>query len=284
MFLEKYLPEKFCGWLEMNAKNASDISLIRDKNMFITESGIVYDSDCFVTKNDLDNVIGKMCNGSLYSSQNTLKKGFFTLPGGHRVGVVGDAVSNDRDEIEYLRNITGLNIRISRHVNGAADKIIPHIKTAEGICNTLIVAPPGAGKTTILKDLIKQLSTYYRIGVADERMELSQNTEGKYVFSIKGCSKSEGILMLLRSMSPQVIITDEIGTEADEVVLEKLLNAGVKMICTAHGYSEKDIARRKVFKRLVEANVFEKIIVISNKYGYGTIEKVICTKELNELA
>ncbi len=281
MELEKYIPERFFRWINKNANNATDISFIREKNMFVTQYGTVCDSGCFVTKRDLDLIINKMCNGSLYSNQSTLKKGFLTLPEGHRVGVTGDAVNNANGEIEYLRNISGINIRIAREIYGASDKVLPYIKSPHGgIYNTLIIAPPSSGKTTILKDLIRNLGNIYRIGIIDERMELWGEESGNYAFFIKGCSKKEGILLMLRSMSPQIIITDEIGTYEDESTLVKLLNAGVKMICTAHGYDEQDIIRRQCFKKLIYENVFEKIIVISNRHGPGTLEKIIDTKEL----
>lgn len=282
MTMEKYLPAEFALWLKPKMEAVSDITLIRDKYMFITCKGITLSSPYYVDGDTLDFVINRMCNQSVYANQSTLRKGYITLEEGHRVGFVGELTVSERDKREYLRNISGLNIRISRSIKDAAKDILPHIKSSFGVFNSLIVAPPGAGKTTVLKDIAKELGKDYRVGVVDERGELSP-CEGKYSFSVKGISKKDGIVLLLRSMAPEVIITDEIGTDEDEEAIKKLLNAGVKIICTAHGYDEKDILRREVFKNLILSHAFDRVIAISRRNGPGTIEKIINTLELRNI-
>lgn len=270
-----YLPQSLALWLENNAKEATDITLINDKNMFITEKGYIKESPFFVSKNLLYDIVMKMCKGSMYANQNTLKDGYITLGGGHRVGVVGTVV-NESGKSTYMREISALNIRISRDIYGAADKIMPYIKSENRVYNTLIISPPSCGKTTALRDVARQLGNCVKVGVVDERSEIVQGKcVGKYVFSLDGCSKHEGILMLLRSMAPSVIITDEIGSEEDETAIKKLINAGVKIICTAHGYDEKDVMRRKVLAELITDGAFERLIILSAKNGAGTLEKVI---------
>ena len=275
MSLEKYLPGNMCQWIESNGEKAENITLIRGKNMYLSIGKCIIESPFLVTKESLDKIINLMCKGSIYASQHYLKNGYITLQGGHRVGVAGMLVKND-DKTTHLRNISAINIRIAREIIGASNEIFPHIINEKEVFNTLIISPPSGGKTTILRDISRRLGNSLRVGVVDERGEIASNKDmGKYTFVMEECTKSEGIIMMLRSMSPDVILTDEIGTIDDEAALIKSLNAGVKMICTAHGYDENDIIRRETFKNLIKGKVFEKIIVLSAKNGPGTIEKVI---------
>lgn len=279
MEFEKYLPRNMCDWLINNSDKAGDITLIADKNMFISSSGITKESPHFVTKSMLEDIVTRMCRGSIYANQHTLKHGFITLQGGIRVGVTGKCIVSD-EKISYMRNITAINIRIPRDLFGVADKVMEYIENSDRVFNTLIISPPSGGKTTLLKDIARQLGNKYRVGVADERGEFSDCSNlGKYTFVMEDCEKDEGIVMLLRSMSPQVIITDEIGTEKDEYAIRKVINAGAKTICTAHGFDERDIMRRNVFKSLLKEKIFERIIVLSGRNGPGTLEKVIDNKE-----
>lgn len=275
MEFEKYLPYEMCRWIETIGKDAGDITLIRDKNMFAKINGEIIDSPYFVSKALLSEIVDKMCKGSIYANQYSLKQGYITLSGGHRVGVVGTAVKTDC-AVTHLRDITAINIRICREVIGAADEILPYIKEGDKVYNSLIISPPSAGKTTVLRDIARQLGNLVKVGIVDERSEIAKGKKlGKYTFVMDECGKSEGITMMLRSMAPDVILTDEIGNKEDEKALEKLMNAGVKMICTAHGYDEKDVLRREVFKNLIQGKVFERIFVLSAKNGPGTVEKII---------
>lgn len=285
MNYEKYLPKDFCDWLRLYAADASDITLILNRNMFISCKGSIKQSPCMTTEEILAKVLNKLCNGSIYANQGTLKKGYITIDGGSRVGVTGTAVTDDDGKVVYMRDITSINIRIKRNVLGAADGIMQHIAIGNTIYNTLIIGPPSSGKTTALQDIARQLGNRFKVGIADERSEIAQDGDmGKHTFYLKGASKNEAITMLLRSMAPQVIITDEIGTIEDEIALEKLINAGVKVICSAHGFDESDLARRPVFKSLFENGVFERIIVLSDRLGYGTAEKIIDTRGWKQLA
>lgn len=278
MNIEKYLPRDMCSWIEKNAFNAGNITLIRKKNMFVTENDAIVESPFFVTETILENIVNLMCKGSIYANQHTLKDGYIPLEEGCRAGITGTCIT-ENGKVNYMRNITAVNIRICREVTGCADGIMPYIKANGRIYNTLIISPPSAGKTTVLRDIARQLGNFSRVGIIDERGEIAKNKDvGKYTFVMEECEKSSAILMMLRSMSPNVIITDEIGTERDEEALETLLNAGVKMICTAHGYDEKDIMRRRVFKRLIEGKVFERLIVLSARNGPGTVENIINNK------
>ena len=282
MELEKYLTKEMTDWIEQAKGGVTDITLTAGRNMFAIINGQNRESSIFVSKNALAIVVEKMCRGSLYANQGTLKEGYITLDNGLRVGAVGSTVSDDNGKITHLRDITSINIRIAREIKGAADRIMPYIMANGRVYNTLIISPPSRGKTTILRDAARQCGNVLRCGIVDERSEIAgvssgkiSNDIGKYSFVIDACPKPEGISMMLRSMAPEVIFTDEIGGTGDEEAIGKMMNAGVKIVCTAHGYDEKDVMRRRAIKALFFKNVFERVIVLSSSGTVGSIAKVI---------
>lgn len=278
--LEEYLTREMCRWVNLYRDSVTDVTLIGGENMYMSVGGSIVDTDCYVSYDALGGIVSSLCKGSIYANQPTLKKGYITLENGFRVGMTGTAVTDEEGRITHLRSISAVNIRISRVVSGASEKIIRNIYNGNKIYNTLIIAPPGAGKTTVLRDIAVQLGKNFRVGIADERCEIMpMQVAYKHVFVMRGAKKHDGMQSMLRSMSPQVIATDEIGTKEDEEAILSLVNAGVKIICTAHGYSEEDVLRRNVLRRLVEEKIFETIIVLSKKSGPGTVEKIIHTKE-----
>ncbi len=235
-----------------------------------------------ITREMLRRSLDRMCQNSVYSAQNELKNGFVTLPGGHRAGVCGRTVVNG-GKVSSLSDISSINLRIARQVRGTADGVMEYI-AGEGLKNTIIISPPACGKTTLLRDIARQLAGgryMYRVGIVDERSELAsmhsgeaQNDVGTLSDVYDSCPKSEGMLMLLRSMSPDVIITDEIGSEDDAAAIHSLINAGVRIICTAHGYDRDDLLRRRGVAQLLNDGVFERIVVLSRRLGPGTVEKM----------
>jgi len=244
-----------------------------------------------VSGDDLQKAVQLISQGSLYALEDELKGGYVTLPGGHRVGLVGKAV-NDRGRLKTLRQISGINFRLARAVNGAADVILPHLIEPGGrhIYNTLLVSPPRCGKTTLLRDLIRQLSNGvlslrlkgYKIGLVDERSEIAscfagkpQNDVGIRTDVLDGCYKAEGMLLLLRSMSPEIIATDEIGRAEDAAAIEEAVNTGVKVIATAHAADLVELKERPSLKSLWNLNVFRRIIILGRSRGPGTVEKII---------
>lgn len=282
MNYKKYLTEEMNAWLSPLGDSLSDITLISERNLFAAVNGEIKESGIFVSRELLSLTVDKMCRGSIFANQSTLKKGFITLEGGHRVGVCGSAVLSEDGFVSHMRGITALNIRISREIKGCADYVMPYIMEKGRIYNTLIIAPPSRGKTTLLRDAARQCGNSVKCAVADERGEIAGSTGGKitndvgkYTSVLDGCPKGEGIMMLLRSMAPSVIFTDEIGSGEDEQAILGIMNAGVKIVCTCHGYDEKDILRRPALKSLAEKSVFERIIILSSKGKIGSIEKVI---------
>jgi len=244
-----------------------------------------------VTGEDIQKAVQLVSQGSLYALEDELKGGYVTLPGGHRIGLVGKAV-NDRGRLKTLRQISGINYRLARAVNGAADALLSHLVERGGgnVHNSLLVSPPRCGKTTLLRDLIRQLSDGvptlgikgYKVGLVDERSEIAscfagkpQNDVGIRTDVLDGCYKAEGMLLLLRSMSPEIIATDEIGRPEDAAAIEEAVNAGVRVIATAHAADPAELAERPSLKPLWDAKVFRRIVILGRSRGPGTIERII---------
>lgn len=244
---------------------------------------------------DLQKIMQMISKNSIYALEEELKLGFITIEGGHRVGFVGKAIM-DHGHIKALKNISSLNFRIAKNIIHCAQPIIPYLIKGSHILNTLIVAPPRAGKTTLLRDLIRCFSNGcsflkgVQVGVVDERSELAAVRDGVPCMDIgmrtdilDGCPKAEGILMLIRTMAPAVIVTDELGRKEDVVALAEALHAGVSVISTVHGSSVDDITNRPYISELIRQRYFERYVILMNKPSIGTIKKIIDAKTEEEL-
>lgn len=259
---------------------------------FVTEDGRLSKQKTgayIVTGEDAAKALQLMCNCSLYSIEDDLKSGFVTIRGGHRIGVVGKVVT-DGGRVKTIKDISGLNIRVSREVRGCAGSIMPYlIKNRTGAYNTLIISPPQCGKTTLLRDIIRQLSggipslgfEGIKVGVVDERSEIAgcfkgvpQNDVGIRTDVLDACPKAQGMMMLIRSMSPAVIATDELGRHEDLTAVGEAVNAGVSILTTVHGWGRDDAARKPVIRELLGNGMFERIVVLSRKHGPGTIDEI----------
>jgi len=234
------------------------------------------------TIQDISGTLEKMANHSLYAFDSEIKNGFITLLGGHRVGICGRVVL-DGNKIKTLRHISGLTIRVARQVLGAADKILPLVKTPDKIHNTLIISPPGQGKTTVLRDLVRQLSNSGRhVSVVDERSEIAgscqgitQNDLGERTDVLDGAPKAEGMLLMLRAMSPDVIAVDEIGGADDVSALLSIASCGAKIIATLHGENMADLQRKQSLAPMLDNKIFDKYIFLTDKPTPGTIREVV---------
>lgn len=252
-----------------------------------------------VTPVDMEGLIHLLSGSSLYALEEELRTGFITLPGGHRAGITGKAVL-ESGKVKTLKYLSCCNIRVSREVPGAASALLPQTvdRKGGGIYHTLLLAPPRCGKTTMLRDLIRQVSNGVpgfglpglTVGLVDERSEIAgcyrgvpQRDIGIRTDVLDGCPKAEGMMMLLRSMGPQVIATDEIGRREDADALEEVLNAGVKILTTAHGSSLAELSERPVFSNLIRAKIFERIVILGRSRGVGTVEDIIDGKNFRSL-
>ena len=233
-----------------------------------------------VTREHIDEALEIATASSVYSVRDEIKNGFLTIPGGHRRGITGTAVLKE-DKVSFIKDISALNYRLAGEVVGAADKVMPMILRDGYIKNTLIISPPGAGKTTMLRDIVRQLSyKSYRVSVVDERREIAALCEGRSAFDLgfstdvlEGVDKAEGMLMVLRSMSPDVIVTDEIGKQADIDAIEKITNSGAAVIASIHGRNIGMIKRREDLRRMLK--FFDLIVTLSKRDGIGTVEEAL---------
>lgn len=231
-----------------------------------------------VTERDIMQTLEKLCQNSLYAYKKQISEGYITIQGGHRIGITGTGVIED-DKIVNLKYISSLNFRIAREIKGCSKKILKEIinLNENTIYNTVLVSPPGKGKTTMLRDIVRNISNGIEeisfngktCGVVDERGEIAacyrgipQKDIGIRTDVIENVSKEKGILMLLRSMAPEVIACDEIGSKEDVQAIEKLTISGVKGIFTMHGRTIEDVKNNHEVNKLLEKNILEKIIFI----------------------
>ena len=221
-----------------------------------------------VTGKVLEEILLQATGQAIYSAKEMLKKGFLTVPGGHRLGICGTAVYKG-GEIAFLKDVSSINLRIASQRPGFSLPAVQYLWTHPD--SALIIAPPGWGKTTLLRDLIMQLSKRYhwRISVCDERMELAACLDGAPQFDlgpttdvISGAYKSEGISMLLRTMNPQWIAVDEITSEDDVSSMCKASYCGVRFLATAHAANENELKERPVYRRLLNTGMFRTILII----------------------
>ena len=224
-----------------------------------------------ISTQDILEIVEKITENSMYSYQKQLCSGYITLKGGHRVGISGNVVMEE-DKVININYIYSLNFRIARQIIGVSEKILSEVINNDNIYNTLIISPPGAGKTTILRDLIRNISKIKTVGVVDERGEITamyknepQNDMGLKVDILSNVSKAIGMKILVRSMVPDLICADEIGTKEDIEAIKYAITSGVKWIFTAHGDSVENIQKSPILKELLELNIIDKIIILNKK-------------------
>ncbi len=264
-----------------------------------------------VSRSDMEKTLQLISKCSLYAFEEELRRGYLTVPGGHRIGLCGQAVM-ERGQIKFLHYIGSLNFRIARQIRGVGMKVIPFLMDrvpadsmargsgksygqagADGraaVHHTLIISPPQGGKTTLLRDLARCLSsglpekglTGYKIGLVDERSEIAGCYEGVPQMDVgartdvlDSAPKAEGMMLLLRSMSPEIIITDEIGREEDAEAIEEVINAGITVITSAHAAHPGELSRRPSLQRMLGQGVFRRIVILGRSCGVGTVEKII---------
>lgn len=244
----------------------------------------------YCSSEDLTRTFQLLCKNSVYAFEEEVRQGYLTISGGHRVGLAGQATVFN-GSITTLKNINSLNIRLARSIPGCADKILPFVidTRTQRIFNTLLISPPRCGKTTILRDLIRQLSignpilgiTGAQIGIVDERSEIAACKNGipsidlgPRVDVLDACPKASGMLMLIRSMGPDIVATDELGRVEDVAAIREALHAGVSVLATVHSQTLQDLYERPYVNELVRQNFFQRYVILSKRFGPGTVEEI----------
>lgn len=305
------LPPRVCTWLERYqarmSEAAGDLEEIRlraerpvqlvsaRREGFLTEAGeLVHDAAGApaLRAEEIVETARRASRHSVYAFEEELRQGFLTLPGGHRVGLVGRCVV-EGGRVRTIDPVSGLNFRLHRQVTGPARPLLPHLASPfpPYVYSTLIISPPGAGKTTLLRDLTRLLSDGEgwgpgaipprKIVVVDERSEIAgcwlgvpQLSVGSRTDVLDRCPKAEGIMMALRGMAPDVVVTDEIGRPEDLLALEEAQNAGVAVLATAHGVSWEEVISRPALRDLRDYPYFDRVVLLSRRQGPGTVERV----------
>ncbi len=255
--------------------------LMDNKEKFLSKRGELTDDISYAGYSDekeLEAVIAHICHYSIYAFADEIRQGFMTIRGGHRIGLSGQVILEDREQIRNIKYIRYLNIRIAHEMKGVSDKALPYLYFQGEVQNTLIISPPGCGKTTMLRDLVRNFSTgtaYGKgknVGLVDERSEIAgsylgipQNDIGIRTDVMDACPKREGMMMLIRSMAPDILAVDELGSEEDVEAMHKAVRCGCRMLATIHGFSLEEVARKSYMKTVMEERLFDRYLLLGKK-------------------
>lgn len=274
-----FLPNHFIDFININGTDK--LYEIRIRNGFpikINYDNVYYTSEnkfnC--TSQDIENIISTVTERSVYAFNEYIKNGFITTKNGLRIGLAGECVI-DSGQVITIKKIQSLNIRIPHEIENCSKLIFPHVFLDE-ILNTLIISPPFCGKTTILKDLAIKLNRLdkYSILIVDERAEF-ENINGINIDKIKYGSKDFAFNYGIRSLSPDLIITDELSTVSDWNCIKNAIYSGVKVLASCHGKDINDIKNKNGF-----LNVFERYVILKNNGQAGEVDKIL-DKDFNEI-
>ncbi|MCS7461649.1 stage III sporulation protein AA [Paenibacillus doosanensis] len=283
---------------EIRVREARPLEIVWGQHYsFVAEaSGLCVDPDLAYkpTREDCATLLEMLTQHSLYTFDEELRRGYITVQGGHRIGLAGRAVL-EQGKVKHLKEVSSFNIRVASERKGAAEKTLPYLvdRTGRSVHHTLVVSPPQKGKTTLIRDLARMISSGpsdpsnrwlergFKVGIVDERSEIAACDKGVPRFELgprtdvlDACPKAEGMMMMIRSMSPEILIVDEIGRAEDAAAIHEAIHAGIRVIATAHGLHLADVRKRPVLKELLQEEVFTRIVVLARSGEPGTLEGV----------
>lgn len=289
LFPEKLLNRFWC--LEKFVNEIQEIRLRVNKPVVVKKYGTEYTiadngqltensgKGLLLGERDMEDIVNHICNSSLYAYEEEIRRGYITIKGGHRVGISGQVVLSTNHEIRTVKNISFINIRIAHEVIGIGHDFMPYLYEKGRIYNTLIISPPGYGKTTLLRDIIRNISNGNNFAkgkncmIIDERSEIAgsyngipQLDVGERTDVMDSCPKALGMMMAIRSMAPQVMAVDELGTTEDVKALFSVIRSGCSILATIHGDSVNSLYEKKYLKEIIEEKVFSRYIIITNRY------------------
>ena len=278
---------------EIRLRSEKPVVIISGKGKgFLNSDGAitktVTESTVYASLDAVHDTFNRFCCYSVHSHLSGIVKGYITMEGGHRAGVTGTAVCDSRGNITSLRDISGINIRVSREVYGSADRIISELYKNE-LQSVIIAGPPASGKTTVLRDAVRQLSSeklLYKVSLIDERQEIAsvnsgiaQNDVGINTDILDCYPKTEALMIALKTLSPEIIALDEVGDEKEIEAIRLAVNSGVKFILTVHASDYNELLHRPQIQRLIETYSFNKLVMLK-KDPIGEIDAIYNTKEL----
>ena len=274
---------------EIRLRNQKYLTVVISGDEFYISSNGKVSNECDtalqITEEDIDFTYKTALRNTIYSFKREISLGYIITEGGNRVGFCGTAVLDDKGKNDTLKNISGISIRIAREIYGVANDLINELELFnDGLKNVLILGPPSSGKTTLLRDLCRQLGMKKRISLIDEKNEISatfksaaQNDIGNFTDVFNSYTKYYGILSAVKIMSPQIIVCDEIGTKDDLEALDYAINSGVKIIATMHSSSIDDAFKKPYMKELFSRKAFDYIVLLGTGDNLG---KAISIKQV----
>lgn len=296
-----FLPKNIADLISQIPPNQKDdleeIRIRINRPIEITLKGAPRFLSYIIQPEDAFHLMNKISHFSIYTLEEELKRGYITVSGGHRIGLAGKVILEE-GKVKAIRDIASFNIRIAREKVGIAESIVPFLFQGSWM-HSMIIGPPQTGKTTMLRDLARIISSgdhlnhiaASKVGIVDERSEIAgcvngvpQLTFGHRLDVLDACPKAEGMMMMIRSMSPDVLIVDEIGRKEDAEAIQEAIHAGIRLIMTTHGTSLEEIRKRPSLRDIIDQGIFQRFIVLSRASGPGTITHILDStgKELTQ--